>query len=159
MLGDHDRLIERGVEHPAPRDNVIFELGLFMGRIGPSRTFFLYDAARAPKRPTDVIGVTGLSYRQRDPGSIHAGDLATTAGKIKRRARELGPVRRPTARPSVYWCAPHANVQRNRDAATILSQRGISLMLPHDLVQRSLGPEARDDPAAVRQVCLDGIRR
>ncbi len=44
------------------RDNVLFELGLFMGRLGPSRTFFLYPRDRKPKIPSDLTGIVPLTY-------------------------------------------------------------------------------------------------
>jgi hypothetical protein len=41
-----------------PRDNVVFELGLFYGRLGPRRTFALCDFDEAVKIPSDLKGVT-----------------------------------------------------------------------------------------------------
>ncbi len=41
VLTPDDRLVTRGTHYPAPRDNVIFELGLFMGSAGRERTFLL----------------------------------------------------------------------------------------------------------------------
>ena len=46
----------RGRQYSAPRDNVIFELGLFMGRLGRRRTYLL--AERALKLPSDLAGLT-----------------------------------------------------------------------------------------------------
>src|SRR5262245_64864928 len=40
-----------------PRDNVIFELGLFMGKIGRTRTFFVCTDEPL-KLPSDLDGVT-----------------------------------------------------------------------------------------------------
>jgi hypothetical protein len=41
-----------------PRDNVVFELGLFYGRLGPRRTFALCDFDEKVKIPSDLKGVT-----------------------------------------------------------------------------------------------------
>src|ERR1035441_485913 len=43
------------------RDNVMFELGLFMGRLGRSRTFILCDP-KAVNLPSDLAGVTVAVY-------------------------------------------------------------------------------------------------
>jgi predicted nucleotide-binding protein len=39
----------------APRNNVLFELGLLMGGLGRERTFFVYDKMQDAKVPTDPI--------------------------------------------------------------------------------------------------------
>ena len=42
VLSPDDTVISRDSEVPAPRDNLVFELGLFMGALGHSRTFLLH---------------------------------------------------------------------------------------------------------------------
>lgn len=57
-----DRVIFRGDEFDAPRDNVIFELGLFMGALSRGRTFILAPKITELKIPTDILGLTQLRY-------------------------------------------------------------------------------------------------
>jgi hypothetical protein len=54
----------------SPRDNVVFEAGLFGGTLGMRRTFILH--ANGAKLPTDLLGLTSIRY-----------DKATTASEIK----------------------------------------------------------------------------
>src|SRR5262245_7872080 len=54
----------------SPRDNVVFEAGLFGGTLGMRRTFILH--ANGAKLPTDLLGLTSIRY-----------DKATTATEIK----------------------------------------------------------------------------
>src|SRR6185436_1671363 len=44
----------------APRDNVVFEAGLFGGVLGMRRTFILH--ANGAKLPTDLLGLTAIRY-------------------------------------------------------------------------------------------------
>ncbi len=44
----------------SPRDNVVFEAGLFGGAIGLRRTFILH--AKGAKLPTDLLGLTSVRY-------------------------------------------------------------------------------------------------
>jgi hypothetical protein len=44
----------------APRDNVVFEAGLFGGALGMHRTFILH--AHGAKLPTDLLGLTSIRY-------------------------------------------------------------------------------------------------
>ena len=54
----------------APRDNVVFEAGLFGSALGMRRTFILH--AREAKLPTDLLGLTLVRY-----------DDATTAAEMR----------------------------------------------------------------------------
>ena len=51
----------------SPRDNVVFEAGLFGGAIGIRRTFILH--ANGAKLPTDLLGLTSVRY---DPDTTPA---------------------------------------------------------------------------------------
>jgi predicted nucleotide-binding protein len=68
VLTADDLLISRGTEQQAARDNVIFELGLFMGGLGRDRTFILYDRANPPKLPSDLAGVTAATFQRHASG-------------------------------------------------------------------------------------------
>jgi hypothetical protein len=51
----------------SPRDNVVFEAGLFGGALGIRRTFILH--ANGAKLPTDLLGLTSVRY---DPDTTEA---------------------------------------------------------------------------------------
>jgi hypothetical protein len=51
-----DYLVTRGKEFKTARDNVIFEFGLFLGRLGPSRSFIIQEGGT--KLPSDLLGTT-----------------------------------------------------------------------------------------------------
>ena len=65
--------------HPVPRDNVLFELGLFMGSLGRHKTFGLKCGHCAMDVPSDLLGVTWLDYEHphelEDTGSAEAAAL------------------------------------------------------------------------------------
>src|SRR6478736_85017 len=52
----------------SPRDNVVFEAGLFGGALGIRRTFILH--ASGSKLPSDLLGLTSIRY---DPDTSPAG--------------------------------------------------------------------------------------
>ena len=69
---------EPGTGQASPRDNVVFEAGLFGGVLGMRRTFILH--ANGTKLPTDLLGLTCVRY-----------DEATTAaatGDIGQKLRQ-----------------------------------------------------------------------
>lgn len=62
VLTPDDRLLNRDEDLFGPRDNVIFELGLFMGRLGRERTFIVRPRGDAVKLPSDLAGVSVAAY-------------------------------------------------------------------------------------------------
>lgn len=55
-----DVSVVRHKKFETPRDNVLFEYGLFLGRLGTDRAFIIQDAAA--KLPSDLLGITISSY-------------------------------------------------------------------------------------------------
>ena len=72
-----DDIIEtRGERHQTLRDNVLFELGLFMGVLTRFRTFLVHPKVPHLKLPSDLHGLGVLSYpagKEEDLGSRLAG--------------------------------------------------------------------------------------
>ena len=63
VLSPDDTVIGRESAVGAPRDNLVFEMGLFMGALGHSRTFLLHPRGSGIKIPTDLSGFTPLTYQ------------------------------------------------------------------------------------------------
>jgi hypothetical protein len=61
ILTPDDVLVSRGIRKKSPRDNVLFELGLFMGNLGRDRTFVILDPDKV-KISTDWAGITVATY-------------------------------------------------------------------------------------------------
>ena len=62
ILAGDDLAFVRGKEVQLPRDNVLFELGLFMGRLGPERCFVLTPSSPPVHVMSDIAGLTRLVY-------------------------------------------------------------------------------------------------
>lgn len=67
VLTSDDITRSRGAAKPAPRDNVIFELGLFIGAIGRERVFILKPKGIDIRIPSDLLGVVWLEYLRAGP--------------------------------------------------------------------------------------------
>jgi len=89
VLTPDDLIQSREEQTESPRDNVIFELGLFMGRLGRDRCFFLYDRADALKLPTDLLGISPATYRQHADRNLDAA-IGVACSRIEERIREKG---------------------------------------------------------------------
>ncbi|HEX5762170.1 MAG TPA: nucleotide-binding protein [Solirubrobacterales bacterium] len=92
FLTPDDEAVIRGEYLKTPRDNVVFEAGLFIGGIGPERAFLL-TPREAVELPSDLQGITPITYRtDREDGDLfNAVNPAATA--IRSAARRIGPRR------------------------------------------------------------------
>lgn len=71
-----------------PRDNVVFELGLFSGALGPERCFFAVPDDIAIHLPSDLLGITAGSYEtQRRDGNNEAA-VSVFCSKVQAKIRE-----------------------------------------------------------------------
>src|SRR5688500_19478687 len=71
----------------SPRDNVVFEAGLFGGVLGMRRTFILH--ASGAKLPTDLLGLTSIRY-----GEATAAEMKVVCQKLRKAIEHEGRVDR-----------------------------------------------------------------
>jgi CRP/FNR family cyclic AMP-dependent transcriptional regulator len=88
VLTADDMIVSRGKAKPSPRDNVIFELGLFMGTLGRERVFILKPKGTDIRIPSDLLGVTWLEYHKTGPIRLR---LRLACERILKAVTALGP--------------------------------------------------------------------
>jgi CRP/FNR family cyclic AMP-dependent transcriptional regulator len=89
VFSPDDKVISRDHEYNAPRDNTVFELGLFMGKLERSRTFIVKEQGTDVKIPTDLLGITPLTYVYR-PGGNLAAAVAPVCTELRKVINSLG---------------------------------------------------------------------
>jgi Predicted nucleotide-binding protein containing TIR-like domain len=112
----------------SPRDNVVFEAGLFGGALGMRRTFILH--ARGAKLPTDLLGMTAVRY----PTALTPVDMRSVNQKLRKAIEDEG---RLTRLEGDWWQhsltvrterEPSAisllRISRDRDGALEVAGRG-----------------------------------
>ena len=80
----------KGQNWPAPRDNVIFELGLFMGRLGKERAILMEPRDHGVKLPSDLAGITTIAYRY-EKGVDVAARMGPACNALRTHINRLGP--------------------------------------------------------------------
>ena len=81
VLTPDDHAIKRNKQALVPRDNVIFELGFFVGALGRESTFFVFNRDTPPELPSDMFGVTAATYGDRSDNNWDAA-LGPACGKL-----------------------------------------------------------------------------
>jgi hypothetical protein len=110
----------------SPRDNVVFEAGLFGGVLGMHRTFILH--ANGAKLPTDLLGLTSVRY-----GDVTAAEMRLVNQKLRKAIESEGRVARIEG---LWWqfsltersaeepsAVSFLRISRDRDGAFELSGR------------------------------------
>ena len=90
VLTPDDMSTVRGKRKQTPRDNVLLELGLFIGRLGRHRTFAVYDRSSSIKIPSDLAGVSAAAYQIHRSGNLRS-SLGAPCTEIKTQIASLGP--------------------------------------------------------------------
>jgi len=76
-----------GAGQASPRDNVVFEAGMFGGTLGMRRTFILHS--NGAKLPSDLLGLTCIRYGETTPAEVK-----TINQKLRKAIEDQGPVAR-----------------------------------------------------------------
>lgn len=85
VAGPDDVQIKRGKKETVTRDNIIFEFGLYVGRLGKNRSFFL--RSKGLDVPSDFFGITQFEYKQ--PKDKRGKTLDEVCDEIKASIKEV----------------------------------------------------------------------
>jgi CRP/FNR family cyclic AMP-dependent transcriptional regulator len=90
-IAQPDDLVKvRKEERLAPRDNVIFELGFFMGRLGRTRAILMEPRGSDVKLPSDLAGITTIPYKFVQGDGLAAA-MGPACNRLRNHINRLGP--------------------------------------------------------------------
>jgi hypothetical protein len=125
VFAPNDLLTMRGKEFDAVRDNVVFELGLFTGKLGRDRAFWVIPKGQTQLRiASDLLGIVPAEYSEpRDDDWVSA--LSVACGQINDRliaaARDRGVTRPPLLPAAVAGFVPRINELMQDLARVVIS--------------------------------------
>jgi predicted nucleotide-binding protein len=89
VFSPDDAVRTRGRLFSVPRDNVIYELGLFSGALGPERCFFLTPLDTEIHLPSDLLGMTAGGYERGRRDENMEAAVAPFCTKVRKKIGEL----------------------------------------------------------------------
>ncbi|MDS0850505.1 TIR domain-containing protein [Burkholderia cenocepacia] len=90
VFSPDDTTTIRGETNSSVRDNVLFEMGLFIGKLGRDRVFFLVPEKSEIHIPTDLVGITAGKFdANRQDGSMQAA-TGPACHQIRTQIEKLG---------------------------------------------------------------------
>jgi hypothetical protein len=115
VLTPDDVTTSRAKENFAPRDNVVFELGLFMGRLGRERCYLVHEESATGKNklklPSDLLGVKAATFRRQAGDDLETA-LGAKCALIANQIRSLGVRFKLASREAAALAATHAFCDR-----------------------------------------------
>lgn len=93
-----DVTVMRGQEKRTVRDNVVFELGLFVASLGRERTYIVVPRSREDMHlPTDLLGMTPATFEPERQDRNSRAAVGPACNMIRKQISQLGPRSRPLA--------------------------------------------------------------
>ncbi len=147
VLTPDDVVSERDAVVQVPRANVMFELGLFMGRLGRNRTFAVCSDDPAMRLPSDLAGASFLSFQANRFDRNWNAATSPACSTIRKHIREMGTAeartlkRLSTATETIEGVTNQFEriiylMARSRVLELDLIQKQFGLLLPPDFVER-----------------------
>ncbi|END9091185.1 TIR domain-containing protein [Yersinia enterocolitica] len=111
----------RNKEEQVVRDNVLFELGLFIGAIGKNRCFLIKPRGEELHLPTDLLGVNPADYdsNRSDNDLFSATNMA--CAKIKSEINQLGNINHVQLNPSIKIASNPQNYEIHEQDLKVLA--------------------------------------
>ncbi|HET7443479.1 MAG TPA: nucleotide-binding protein [Solirubrobacterales bacterium] len=122
VLRSDDLTEKRGVSAPSVRDNVLLELGMFLGRLGPDRTFMLTPGKDPPELPSDLLGITTAVYEA--PADRRELQAAVAPACTKIRNQMAANRSRPPDEPADWVRLNRAMTRMGRDVEALVGIPG-----------------------------------
>jgi len=143
-----DQVTSRDRETPAPRDNLVFEFGLFVAVFGRRRALLLVEGETGVKVPTDIAGLTYIPFQRTAPADE---GLKSAAGEIKRLAKRWKDSLLEKERKATVERLLRLSIDEVQDRSSIRSEFGLHVFFvdgrrdPPELVRvarQRIGPKS-----------------
>ena len=110
VFSPDDLTVIRNQEKQVPRDNVIFELGLFIGRMSKERCFLIIPRGHENFHlPTDLTGITPATFEPNRQDKNLKAALGPACNKIRKAMEKFGPVKKQKNDPEKTTIAYNEN--------------------------------------------------
>jgi hypothetical protein len=119
FTGD-DLINSRNTETFGPRDNVIFELGLFMGVLGRDRCFIVHQANTDLKIPSDLAGIATAKYNWPRADNNYSAAVGTACDAIRKIINSKGFNERKTQKKLKIIEAEQTDQRQNIEALSFI---------------------------------------
>ncbi|MUL04346.1 hypothetical protein GNP89_19470 [Aliivibrio fischeri] len=139
VFSPDDETVMRGTVNDTVRDNVLFELGLFIGKLGKRRCFIIMPDNVDLHIPTDLVGVTPAKYAGARDKSEIAASLGPACHEIRQAMKLQGLFQQQETPSHKIPANDHDNYDENDKIA---------------LLEAWLTTEAEDD-TAIKYVDID----
>jgi Predicted nucleotide-binding protein containing TIR-like domain len=91
VFAEDDVLRMRGNEYSVPRDNVVFETGLFLGKLGRKKCLIVATKVKDFHLPSDFLGVKVLSFDPEWPDENWRAALGPASTEIREALKDVVP--------------------------------------------------------------------
>lgn len=147
VLTPDDMVTSREITDSVSRDNVLFELGLFMGGLGRNRTFIVYDRSKKLKLPSDLAGVTSATFEPHSSGNLQSA-LGAASTQIESHIEQFG--LRDKERLKQLSEAASGFDSATQQMHTLIQLLSRSRKVELDIISTQFGP--RIDPSKLKQM-------
>jgi hypothetical protein len=156
VLTPDDMTISREQTSQSPRDNVLFELGLFVGGIGRDRTFIVFDRSKQIKIPSDLAGITFATFQEHNDGNLFS-SLGAPTTLIQNEIERLGI--RDIQRLKKLSNATDEFELTNDRIKKLIELLARSRKVELDIIANQLGPMINKESVAQIRKDLDDLKR